>query len=141
MNKLLAAILTSAAVLALGTSVLAAEQAKDTQSRDNQTQAQPNATKGKPGQSDSPANTNTNRMKDGNAGAKQQDREAVGANDPAKNQASDQANRNGTSGSSQNTQGSESDPAYAAELKKCDSMQGDSKSKCITAAKKKAGQM
>jgi hypothetical protein len=138
-KKLLAALLASAAALSLGTSVLAAEQAKDTQRRDNQTQAQPNATNGKPGQSDSQANTN--RMKDDSAGAKQQDRESVGANDPAKNQASDQANRNGTSGTSQNTQSSESDPAYAAELKKCDSLQGDSKSKCITAAKKKTGQM
>ena len=39
MNKLLAALLASAAILSIGTSVLAADQAKDTQRRDNQPQA------------------------------------------------------------------------------------------------------
>ena len=118
MNKLLTALLASAAALTLSTSVLAAEQSKDTQSRDNQTQNQPNATKGKPEQSD--AKSDSNRTKDSNAATKQQDRESVGAGDPAKNQASDQANRDGadTSGANPNTQGSDSDPAYAAELKK-----------------------
>ena len=33
------------------------------------------------------------------------------------------------------------DAAYSADVKKCDSMQGNDRKDCITAAKKKAGQM
>ena len=183
-SKLLTALLASATALALSTSVWAAGQT-DPQSRDNQTQAQPNATKGKPdqndanavdeqtqnkrharskrhhdsqasdtsqssqanssdtptsaagspGQHDAQAAANDDRMK----GTSPDDgRAATGANDPGSNQSSDQANR---SGAQPNTPGSSSDEAYSAELKKCDSMQGDRKQKCITSAKKKAGQM
>ena len=190
MSKLLTALLASATVLTFSTSVWAADQT-DPQSRDNQTQAQPNATKGKPEQSDAQgagdesksqtqrhakkrhhdsqaSDTNNNsdkydpqansdtqtpsgaagspgqhdaqaakndRMKEGSSA---DDRHATGANDPASNQSSDQANR---SGAQPNTQGSSSDEGYSVELKKCDSMQGDRKQKCITSAKKKAGQM
>ncbi len=51
MNKLLTALLAGASALALSTSVFAGDQNADAQSKDNQTQAQPNATEGKPDQS------------------------------------------------------------------------------------------
>jgi hypothetical protein len=140
MNKLLTALLACATGLALGGNAFAADQGGDPQARDNQTQTQPNATKGKPEQSDSQAISD--RTKEEAAAGNEQDRSEIGANDPPDNQASDQANRAGTGASDDNnTKGSASDPAYSADLKKCDSMQGENKQKCITTAKKKAGQM
>ena len=44
-------------------------------------------------------------------------------------------------GTKQNSTRETPDAAYSAELKKCDSMQGNDRKNCITAAKKKAGQM
>ena len=50
------------------------------------------------------------------------------------------ASANDSNATSTQNQG-EADAAYSAELKKCDSMQGDDKERCITSAKKKSGQM
>ena len=44
-------------------------------------------------------------------------------------------------GTKQNSTREAPDAAYSADLKKCDSMQGNDRENCITAAKKKAGQM
>ena len=47
-----------------------------------------------------------------------------------------------TAGATQNSpRETPNDAAYSADLKKCDGMQGNDKNNCITAAKKKAGQM
>lgn len=120
MNRLLTILLASATGLALSSTAFAAEQSGDTQRRDNQTQSQPNATKGKPEQSDS--QSNQERMKDDRAGKDRTDPDNAARNPDPQG-------------------GGLSEEEYSAELKKCDSMQGDMKQQCIDAAKKKAGQM
>lgn len=47
----------------------------------------------------------------------------------------------GAAGAKQNSPREAPDAAYSADLKKCDSMQGNDRKNCIAAAKKKAGQM
>ena len=58
--------------------------------------------------------------------------------------AKEQGNASGQSGDPTATQKQNSpreDPAYSAEAKKCESMQGNDKEKCIASAKKKAKDM
>jgi len=65
---------------------------------------------------------------------------------PAQDQSSqgqDNADNNSTTdtANSQTESAPRDEDAYSAELKKCDSMQGNDKEKCIASAKKKSGQM
>ena len=132
MSKLLSTLLAGAAALALSGSVIAADQ----QARDNQTEAQPNATAGKPGQSEadraqSPndsATTDRQSRKDGPNDSAQ--------GKPTQNQA-DQAGTGDQTGGNMSAK----QKAYSADLKKCDSMKSEQKSKCLATAKKKHGPM
>src|SRR3954468_22356216 len=72
-------------------------------------------------------NQQSNTAKD-RSGAVEQEQSPVGANDE-------------TRGAQRNSPREPVNPAYLAELKKCDSMQGTEKQQCVSAAKKKAGQM
>ena len=133
MSKLLSTLLAAAAMLALSGTVSAADQ----QSRDTQTQAQPNATQDKPGQQ-------TERMPQSQDGS-QQSHKGAATKDSTPGQNGAQA---GTSedkmGRSQDQAGGDmeaKDKQYSADLKKCDSMRGAKKQKCMDSAEKKHGHM
>ena len=135
MSRLLTTLLAGAAAMSFTGAAFAAEQAKDTQSRDNQTQAQPNATKGKPEQSDAQAG--------GSASQPTQ------ANDPTQqNQTQNQANKAGADDGNMGRkpdqpggQATAKEQEFLADMKKCDSMTGAQKKTCADTAKKKHGQM
>ncbi len=139
MSKLLSTLLAGAAALAMSGTVIAADQ----QARDNQTEAQPNAT-GKPGQSEADRAQSPNDS----ATPKRQSRKD-GPNDPAQGKPTqNQADQSGTDDSKMSrnedqTGGNMSakEKAYSADLKKCDSMKSEQKSKCVATAKKKHGPM
>jgi hypothetical protein len=136
MSKLLSTFLAGAAALALSGTVIAADQ----QSRDKQTEAQPNATNatpGKPGQRDadrvqSPSGSTTNaNATPGKPGQRDADR----VQSP---------NGSTTTEQSQNQSGGEmsaKEKEYLADLKKCDSMSSEKKRTCVDMAKKKHGQI
>lgn len=139
MSKLLTTLLAGAAALSLAGTALAAD--KDPQRRDNQTQAQPNAPQGKPGQSDAQAT--------GGASDAQQNQAAGQSNDPTQhNQTQNQANKagadEGNMGRKPDQPGGQvtaQEQEYLADVKKCDSMSGAQKKTCMDAAKKRHGQM
>ena len=133
MSKLLSTLLAAAAMLALSGTVSAADQ----QSRDTQTQAHPNATQDKPGQQ-------TERMPQ-SQDSSQQSHKGAATKDSTQGQNGAQA---GTSedkmGRSQDQAGGDmeaKDKQYSADLKKCDSMRGAKKQKCMDSAEKKHGHM
>jgi hypothetical protein len=78
---------------------------------------------------DQPSQANSEGNKDGST-ANQQENNAVGANGPTT-----------TPGNERNSPREPANAAYSAELKKCDSLQGNEKDKCIAAAKKKSGEI
>lgn len=141
MSKLLSTLLAGAAALALSGTVVAADQP----SRDNQTEAQPNATQGKPGQQDA---TRAQQSPNGSAATDQQTRKG-GSNDPAQGKPTQsQANQSGTDdgkmGRNEDQTGgdmSAKDKEYSAALKKCDAMRSAKKQKCLDMAEKKHSQM
>ncbi|MBC8007338.1 MAG: hypothetical protein H7X76_04735 [Prolixibacteraceae bacterium] len=133
MSKLLSTLLAGAAALAMSGPVMAADQ----QSRDNQTEAQPNdTTPGKPGQSDA------NRAQSPNDSATTNPQSQKGGpNDSAQGKPTqNQANQAGTEGQTGGNM-SAKQKAYSADLKKCDSMASDQKRRCIATANKKHGPM
>jgi len=138
MSKLLTTLLAGAAALSFAGTALAAD--KDPQRRDNQTQAQPNAPQGKPGQSDAQAA--------GGAGNSQQSQTGQ-SNDPTQhNQTENQANKagadEGNMGRRPDQPGGQvtaKEQEYLADIQKCDSMTGAQKKTCVDAAKKRHGQM
>lgn len=140
MRKLLTTLLAGAAALALSGSVIAADQ----QSRDNQTEAQPNATAGKPGQSDADRAQSPNDS----ATTNRQSRKG-GPNDPAQGKPTqNQADQSGTDdskmGRNEDQTGgdlSAQEKQYSADLKKCDTLKSEQQQKCVATAKKKHGQM
>ena len=136
MSKLLSTLLAAAAMLALSGTVSAADQ----QSRDTQTQALPNATQDKPGQQ-------TERMPQSQDGSQQSQKGAATKDSTQGAQTQDGA-QPGTSedkmGRNQDQAGVDmeaKDKQYSADLKKCDSMKGAKKQKCMNSAEKKHGQM
>jgi len=143
MSKLLSALLLGSA-LAAGVSATAADsqRERDPQARDNQTQAQPNSPNRKPDQRDA------ERAAQGSTNQPAQAGQAA-ANDPAQhNQTPNQADQagadEGNMGRNPNQPGGEvtaKEKEYLADIKKCDSLTGDQKKQCVSAAKKKAGQM
>jgi hypothetical protein len=134
MSKILTALLAGTAALALNAT--AAEQPKDGQGRDNQTQAQPNATKGKPEQRDAQSQQ---------SGAQGQ---STARDNTQQSQTPNQANQ---AGADEGNMGRKPDQPggdvsarereYLADIKKCDSLSGDQMRQCVDAAKKKHGQM
>jgi hypothetical protein len=157
MSRLLSVLVASVAAVAFNAT--AAEQAGDPQRKDNQTQAQPNATKGKPEQSD--ANATGGASRPSQAGASETNRtgqpsdadSSAGtthgtADNTQHNQTPNQANQagadEGNMGRRPNQPGGDVDAKekeYLADVEKCNSMSGNRKTECISAAKKKAGQM
>ncbi len=140
MSKLLSTLVAAAAALALSGTVSAA----DPQSRDNQTQAQPNATQGKPGQQES---ERMPQSPDGSA-TNQQSRKGAATKDSGQDAQSQNQAQPGTSddkmGRNRDQTGGDMEPKdkqYSADLKKCDSMKGAKKQKCMDMAEKKRGHM
>ena len=136
MSKLLSTLLAAAAMLALSGTVSAADQ----QSRDTQTQAQPNATQDKPGQQ-------TERIPQSQDGS-QQSHKGAATKDSTQGGQSQNGAQAGTSedkmGRSQDQAGGDmeaKDKQYSADLKRCDSMRGAKKQKCMDSAEKKHGHM
>ena len=136
MSKLLSTLLAAAAALALSGTVSAADQ----QSRDTQTQAQPNATQDKPGQQ-------TERMPQSQDGS-QQSQKGAATKDSTQGAQSQNGAQPGTNedkmGRHQDQAGAEieaKDKQYSADLKKCDSMKGAKKQTCMDSAEKKHGHM
>jgi len=107
MNRLLTALLAGGALMSSGV-ILAADQA--TQNRDTQTQTQPNAAKGSPGETSAKSPANEHRP-----GVESKNENPDTPRDP--------------------------NSVYSTEVKKCDSLQGTEKQKCVAAAKKKSGEM
>jgi hypothetical protein len=160
MNRPLIALLAGAAMMSSGV-VLAADQA--TQNRDTQTQTQPNASKKTPGETQSTSKGSSGQTQSQTNAAKGTAGETQSNSNAAKGTAGEtQSNSNAAKGSSGETNakspaneqrpGVESknenpdkprDPksVYSTELKKCDSLQGTEKQKCVAAAKKKSGEM
>lgn len=148
MSKLLSALLLGAVALGMNSTAMAADRpATDNQARDNQTQAQPNAPDRKPDQRDA-----DRAAQGGNAGTRQSQDSGntqAGANDPTQhNQTANQADKagadEGNMGRRPNQPGGDvtaREQEYLADIKKCDSLSGDQKKQCISAAKKKAGEM
>lgn len=144
MSRLLTTLLAGAAAMSFAGAAFSAEQTKDPQSRDNQTQAQPNATKGKPEQSDA-----GNAAGPGGSSSGSQPSQAGQSNDPTQqNQTQNQANKAGAEDGNMGRkpdqpggQVSAKEQEYLADLKKCDSMTGAQKNTCMDSAKKKHGQM
>jgi len=116
MNRLLTALLCGGLVLGSGAG-FAADQSS--QQRDTQSQTQPGASKGTPGETNA---------------------KGTPGEPNAKSPANEQ--RPGVNSSNENP-ASPRDPnsVYSKNLKKCDSMQGAKKQECIAAAKKKSGEM
>jgi hypothetical protein len=147
MSRLLTTLLAGAAAVSFTGAAFAAEQAKDPQSRDNQTQAQPNATKGKPEQSDAQAGGNATGPAGSSSGAQQS--QTGQSNDPVQhNQTENQANKAGADEGNMGRkpdqpggQATAKEQEYLADMKKCDSMTGAQKKTCVDAAKKRHGQM
>lgn len=130
MSRLLTTLLAGVAALAFAGSAIAAEQAKDPQRRDNQTQAQPNATQGKPEQRD--AQTTAQQSNDPTQRSQTQ------------NQADQAGADEGNMGRRPNQPGGQvnaQEQEYLTDLQKCDSMTGAKKKTCVDAAKKRHGQM
>jgi hypothetical protein len=160
MNRLLTALLAGGALLSSGV-VLAADQA--TQNRDTQTQTQPNAAKGTAGETQSTSKGTPRETQSQTNAAKGTAGETQSHSNAAKGTAGEtQSHSNAAKGTSGETNakspaneqrpGVESksenpdkprDPnsVYSTELKKCDSMQGTEKQKCVATAKKKSGEM
>lgn len=147
MSKLLHALLIGAAALAMNGTAMAADQKSDgSQAGDNQTQAQPNSPDRNPDQRDAERaaqGSNTDPAQQGQSQAQ------GGADDSS--QQNQTANQAGQAGADEGNMGRDPNQAggdvtakekeYLAQIKKCDTMSGDQKKKCVTAAKKKAGQM
>ena len=129
-----------------GTAMAADQKAGGSQAGDNQTQAQPNSPDRKPDQRDA-----DRAAQSGNTGGVQQGQSQAqgGADDSSQqNQTTNQAGKagadEGNMGRDPNQAGGDvtaKEKEYLAQIKKCDQMSGDQKKQCITAAKKKAGQM
>lgn len=142
MSKLLHALLIGAAALAMNGTAMAADQKAD----DYQTQAQPNSPDRNPDQRDAERaaqGSNTDPAQQGQSQAQ------GGADDSS--QQNQTANQAGQAGADEGNMGRDPNQAggdvtakekeYLAEIKKCDPLSGDQKKQCITAAKKKAGQL
>jgi ABC-type oligopeptide transport system substrate-binding subunit len=119
MNKLLATLIAGVAAFALTGSVIAAD-----------TQSQPSTQQEPTQQEQVPAQGQSDTTADPQAG------QSGTTADP-------QAGQSGTTADPQAAQGADTteNPEYSAALKKCDSMSGAQKDKCIDSAKKKHGQM
>ena len=148
MSKLLSTLLAAAAMLALSGPISAADQ----KSGDTQTQAVPNATQDKPSQQETDRMPQSQDQQKGSATAQNVPQNGAqsgtssgtqsGTNDGAQAGTSNGAQ----SGTSQNQAGADmdmeaKDKQYSADLKKCGSMKGARKQKCMDSAEKKHGQM
>ena len=138
MSKLLTVLVAGVAAMALNAT--AADQAKDPQSKDNQTQAQPNATQGKPGQDEANRTSQPGSNSSGSTSGT--------ADNTQRNQTTNQAGQagadEGNMGRKPNQPGGDvtaQEKDYLADIEKCNSMSGEQKKQCVSAAKKKAGQM
>lgn len=147
MSKLLKALLFGAAALAMNVTAMAADQKSgDNQARDNQTQAQPNSPDRKPDQRDA-----ERAARGGSTDAAQQGQSQAQGGADDSSQQNQTANQAGKAGADEGNMGRSPDQTggdvtakekeYLAQIKKCDPLSGDQKKQCITAAKKKAGQM
>lgn len=138
MSKLLTLLVAGVAAMAFNAT--AADQAKDPQSKDNQTQAQPNAPKGKPGQADANLTSQPGSNSAGSTGGTADNTQ----HNQTPNQAGQAGADEGNMGRKPNQPGGDvtaQEKDYLAEIEKCNAMSGNQKKQCVSAAKKKAGQM
>lgn len=143
MNKLLSALLAGAVTLSLSGVAVAGDQ-NNSGDDSVQKKAQSSASQPDSDQGGRTANQQSQTPSQGTETTANKGGAATGQQDQATNQdaqpSSDQAGM--TADKSQaGADVSAKDQEYLAGLKKCESLEGDQKQKCIDAAKKKAGEM